>query len=207
MKQTNGFIARSVDLLFHPLCAPVYIAAIYLWFNRLITLDTDVSLFFLIYIAVTVVVIPAACFGLLLLSKIYSPRKSNTKRWLTFFVISIAFIFLAVSKSLVKVGAPWLLVDFFIWNVWFLLIYAVISFFVRLNYHAIAIGEMLGLYINFMHFGMSFNHLLLLALILIFGLVGFSQMKMNKCSSSIYYLSSILGLLSSFATFYYEIII
>ena len=166
-------------------------------FNFLLSEDSMVVLFSFVF--VTAVFIPLVCYVFVRKSKFYSVTNHEKYHWTSFFLLIEALIYCAIYKSLMRVGIPLLISKFFILNSLIIVILGLIALFVEMDFHSIALGEILGLYIRLLHIGLASDVILLTVILLLVGIVGTSRIFLNEHLSTQYY----LGVLSGFALIFF----
>lgn len=206
MMQKNIW-AKIIDIIFHPLLIPSYFTALMLWFGNnnlaLSLIRPSLRPYIFLFVAITSVIIPTLCFWLLKITKIYVEKETNKKTWTALSCLLMAVIFFAISRSMVSLNISGLLLRFFLWNFFFATFCGLVSFRYTLNFHAIATGELLGLYILMLYSGIASSQYILFAIIIMFGLSGMSQLALKKTSPLSFVLETVIGVLFTGVIWYY----
>ena len=195
MNKVGNIIAKIFNVLFHPLMLPIYILLILTIFNSIIKyfFSTDSLLLLYSFVFITAVIIPLICYLLLRKSKFYQLTSIKNNYWMSFFLIIEAIIYYAIFKSLTSISMPLMVNKFFMLNSLFLVVFSIISLICKLDFHSIALGEILGLYIRLLRIGLALNRNILLIIILIIGIVGSSRIKLHEHLALQYHVGVIVG--------------
>lgn len=191
----NPLLTKIVNVLFHPLLSPLYVMAIFYFCVIIIRylIPSDKMLLIASFVLITAVIIPLICKLLFKKMKIYKQFIEQKIHIDSFLSIFMATIYFAIYKSFTNIGVSEILSKFFILNSLMLLCLSLASLFTKVDFHSIAIGEMLGLYIRLLHIGSTYNYWVFLILLFVAGIVGWARIKTNEDFAFKYHLGIIIG--------------
>ena len=194
MTAVERHIASVINIISHPICMPVYIMAIFLYCNGFTAelVNEYLKLYVLIFVGIATIFIPFTCY--LVLRKVPLYKQSETRKvWAGIFACLMAVVFYAISRSFFSINMPDIIVLFFVGNAFLIFLCGMVSFFARINFYAIGIGEIIALYMWFMRGGFAFDMLFLLALLFAFGIIGWAQIIKSKSHAVNYCLEAVIG--------------
>ncbi len=194
MERVHNFIAKFINIIFHPLCMITYLMVFFLYCNKFFyyIFPSNIKHIVLGFIVVTTIIIPLLCYLMLKYFKIFNNVNIKTQRLLILIFFSIIVFFTA--RSLAKIGLPYTIIRFLFFNSALLLVLSPVTLISDINFSAIGIGELIGVYTCWMRYLIADNIYIFVFLLLIFGLIGFSQIYLKKAKPLNYCLETLIGM-------------
>jgi hypothetical protein len=193
MTKVHNFISKLINIIFHPLCMITYVMVFFLYLNNFfnIIFPSNIKYTILGFVIVTTILIPLMCYLSLRYFNLFEGVNLKIQKLLITIFFSIIVFFTA--RSLAKIGLPFTIVRFLFFNSALLLVFALVTLIADINFSAIGIGELIGIYMCWMRYLIVDNIYIFVHLLLIFGLIGFSQIYLKKVKPLNYCLETLIG--------------
>ncbi len=202
MKQ---FFLKSISFIFHPLLLPVF--GLLIIFNSgsyhsYIPFEVK-RIIFIVYF-VSTVMLPLSIFPFLYYQKIVRNWSTTDHRQKVLPILIVSAFQFFAWYMISRYSIPPLYKTFIFYTALFTLFTAIFSIKININLHLLAFGGLIGFSIG-LAFSKSLDiHILLMALFSIVGLLGFSQLALNKSKPLAMYLSFLFGFVTFFIPIFYS---
>lgn len=174
-------ISRILSYLFHPLMLPTYVVLIFLFqdtfYSFLIPVQTRIKVITLIFSATFVLPVLANVFFLNRGIIKSMEMESREERVFPFLIASIMFYLTA--QILKAFQLPSIFYLFMLGSTLLVIIALFINFFMKISIHMLGIGAVLGTFVGLSLKWMIDFKFLILILVLVAGLTGFSRLRLQ----------------------------